>query len=87
MPRRFDTTKGRGVFETAIGIGKVIKGKYVPSSNTVEDNKSWQRLGHWCVGDECRREVHLDNLKVEYPKLTHRYMLTFITSDFAYGDE
>ena len=56
IPCRFGTSEslGDGVFETAIGVGKVIEGTCYQISYLKEEAKRLQRLGRWCFGDECR---------------------------------
>ena len=55
IPCRFDTSKSRGdgVFETPIGVGKVIKGTW-HQVLYLKEAKRLQRLGRWCFGDGCR---------------------------------
>ena len=56
MPHRFDTSNGREVFETAIGVGKVIKGKYHQATQwkTLSRGKGWD-IGvlEMSVGERC----------------------------------
>ena len=55
IPCRFDTSKSRGdgVFEIAIGVGKVIQGTCHQVPYLKEEAKRLQRLGRWCFEDEC----------------------------------
>ena len=74
MLGRFDTSRNLedGVFESTIGVGKLIKGRCHQVPKLKEEAKRLQRLGHWCFGNECRWEKHLDNLKVD--TLSHAHL-------------
>jgi FK506-binding protein 1 len=69
--KQFDSTQGRGSFQTPIGVGRVIKGKFVLAPNIVRT-----RLIHTAGWDE----------GVVQMKLGEKARLD-ITSDFAYGDQ
>ena len=62
--RRFDTSKGRGDFKTAIGVGKVIRGSNPTIQSTTKKQQllmSLSRLGRRRHRDESRRKEHPHN--------------------------
>jgi FK506-binding protein 1 len=69
--KEFDSTKGRGSFETKIGVGQVIKGMFPLQLELLIEY--WLTIAGWDEG-------------VVQMKLGEKARLD-ITSDFAYGDQ
>ena len=64
LSQRFDSSKGRGPFQTQIGVGKVIRGIRSSSISHVAGHlHEYVRLGRRCQRDESGGEKRLDYLK------------------------
>jgi len=68
---RFDSSVGRGDFQTKIGVGQVIKGKVtIKLVSPFSLTSSLRRLGRGCTQHgwrhDSRREVDLDHHRVRF---------------------